>query len=429
MSEAQTAPQSVAAKSVSWLVAALVGAGAVAAGALTLYILYARAAAAEGPDATPPLPVKVATVTLQERYGVVERFAGRIETGQESELAFERGGLVTEVALDEGERAKKGQVVARLDARTLIADRDRLKAEKLRIETELALAERTRKRQQDLSKKGFASEQRFDEAQANETALKAQIDSIQAQLRQRDIDIEKSELKAPFDGLIAERFMDPGGVTTAGRAVARLLEVGAPRARIGLPPEQAATMKIGSTYPMELRGAKIEGRLIALRPDLAPGTRTVAALFDLSSTVALGAALTPSATIGKVAAPSGEIVRLPLEREVDATGVWLPLSAMQEGVKGLWSVYTVVKDETASREAGEPVWIVGQEAVQALRVRGQEAFVTGSIRDGALVVIKGVNRIARGQRVRPLPEKQGDADKVSADDAPTRLADSARAQR
>ncbi|MEM9723944.1 MAG: efflux RND transporter periplasmic adaptor subunit [Pseudomonadota bacterium] len=383
----------------AWGVAGAVAAGTVAVGAVALNVLYLRAAASEGPAPTPPLPVKVAEVTLAAEYAVVERFAGRVETAQETNLAFERGGLVVEIAVEEGDEAALGQVIARLDDRSLIAERDRLKAEKRRIETELALAQRTRQRQQNLSNKGFASEQRFDEAQATETALTAQIASIEAQLRQRDLDIEKSALTAPFDGLIAERFVDPGAVTSAGMAVARLLEVEAPRARVGLPPEQAASMIIGQRYRLDIRGLEVEGELIALRPDLAPGTRTVAALFDLEGALRLSGASGQAAASG---VPTGEIVRLSLERRAEAKGVWLPLSAMQQGVKGLWSVYTVVEDEAASEEAGETIWVVGQEAVQALRVRGQEAYVTGSLRDGALVVVTGVNRVARGQRVRPL---------------------------
>lgn len=404
----------------SWSAALTVAAAAAATAAFAVHILYQRAAAAEGATPSPPLPVEVTKVVTQPSYKVVERFAGRIETAQETDLAFERGGLVTEIVVEEGDSARKGQIVARLDARSLIAERDRLAAEKVRIETELALAERTRERQQNLSNKGFASEQRFDEAQASETALKAQIASIEAQLRQRDIDIEKSSLTAPFNGLIAERFLDPGAVTSAGRAVARLLEIGAPRARIGLPPEQAAVLRIGDTYALDVRGQKAEGRLLALRPDLAPGTRTVAALFDLSRSVALGAGGAGGES-GKVAAPAGEIVRLSLEREVSAKGIWLPLAAMREGTKGLWSVYTVVED---TAENGEKTWKIGLEAVEALRVRGQIAYVRGSLENGVLVVISGSNRIAKGQIVRPLKPRAIDpeADEIGALAAPSRFA-------
>lgn len=386
-------------KAGAWLVAALVAGGVFAGAATALQGLYARAEALQGPPQRPPLPVEAQRISLASSYAVTDRFAGRIETARETELAFERTGLVLDVAIDEGDRVAKDAVIARIDARSLEAQRDRLKADKSRIETELELAERTRSRQEDLSNKGFASEQRFDEAQANETALKAQIASMEAQIRQLEIDVEKSVLTAPFDGLIAERALDPGAVSQPGLAVARLLETGAPRARIGLPPDRAAELVIGQRYPLELGGAVVEGRLMALRPDLSPSTRTVAALFDLSGVVDLGAGAGPATA---TMALQGQIVRLARERDVTARGAWLPLSAMQESVKGLWSVYVLTPEPGAFGDGADSAWRVGQEAVTPIHVSGQRVYVGGTLRDGASVILSGVNRVARGQLVRPV---------------------------
>lgn len=392
----------------SYIAAIAVAGGVAAAAALALQALYARAEAVQGPPPRPPLPVDARAVALQESYLVTDRFAGRIETSRETVLAFERSGLVLEVLVEEGDRVAAGQTIARIDARTLEADRDRLKADKTRIETELELAERTRSRQENLSNKGFASEQRFDEAQASETSLKAQIASIEAQLRRLEIDVEKSAVTAPFAGLIAERDLDPGAVAQPGGPVARLLEVDAPRARIGLPPDRAAELRVGERYELEIRDRKVEATLAALRPDLAPTTRTVDALFDLSGAVDVGVAAGESG----LSARQGEIVRLARDREVGARGAWLPIAALQEGAKGLWSVYVLKAEPDAEGDA----WRVGQEAVAPIQVRDQMVYVGGTIGDGALVVVSGVNRIGRGQLVRPVAP---DAEPLAAPEART----------
>ncbi|MEL6977208.1 MAG: efflux RND transporter periplasmic adaptor subunit [Pseudomonadota bacterium] len=410
-------------------VAAAVAASVAFGGAVALQALYARAEAVQGPPPRPPLPVEARVVALEDSYAVTDRFAGRIETARETDLTFERAGLVLEIAVEEGDRVAEGDLIARIDARALEAERDRLAAEKTRAETELELAIRTRSRQENLSNKGFASEQRFDEAQASETALKAQIASIEAQIRGLEIDVEKSALTAPFAGLIAARAMDPGAVAQPGRLVARLLEVGAPRARIGLPPERAAELEIGARYPLAIRGDEVEATLIALRPDLAPMTRTVDALFDLSGAVDLGAAQAADAETGAVRAPSGQIVRLARDREVAARGVWLPLAALQEGSKGLWTVYTVKADPADPNVEGDPVWRVAQEAVTPIHVHEQRVFVGGTLSDGATVIVSGVNRVARGQEVRPMlnsaPLDPADDQSAgfSADAAPARIAE------
>lgn len=386
---AKDSPNSAIARVAGWITAAaVVAAVGVAAGAAVV-LLHERADAIAGPDATPPLPVAVRRIALVDAYEVEESFAGRIEAARDVALAFERGGVVVEVRVDEGAEIDEGDVIARLDARRLEAERARLSAEKRRLEAELALAERTRRRQENLSEKGFSSDQAFDEARTSEATTQAQISALDAQIVSLTLDIEKSDVKAPFVGRVAARAVDPGAVVAAGAMVAEVYETNALRARIGLPPERAAAAQLGDRAAIEVGDAALTGRLIALRPDLAPGTRTVPALYVIEG----GAPVI------------GEIARATLTREVSARGVWLPLSALQESVGGLWSVYTVVQaSEETSADGAVPQWRVEQEAVTPLRVRGGEAFVAGTIETGDLVVASGLNRIARGQTIRPLIE-------------------------
>ena len=156
----------------------------------------------------------------------------------------------------------------------------------------------------------------------------------------------------------------------------RLLETGRPQARIGLPPAMAGTLAAEQTYALTIQGRTVDGTLVAFRPDLETGTRTVVALFDVELDVPVTA---------------GEIVELSLISRVAGAGTWIPISALQEGETGLWSLFVVVDDD------GGPV--IAREAVEIIHVADQRAYVRGTFADGSRIVVAGTNRITPGQRV------------------------------
>ncbi len=324
-----------------------------------------------------PIPVATQIITLDRSFIVTDRFVGRLEPARETSPAFERAGLVTEMLVEEGDRVEQGQLLARLDTEPLEAQRLQLVAERGERVADLELAKLTAKRQERLHLEGHASGQRYDEARLAVDSLNAAIQRIDAAIRGIDIDLEKSLLRAAFPGRIAERFVDEGRVVSSGTPVLRLLESQRPQARIGLSPEIAAGLSVGDTVVLESNSWSREAWLLALRPDLVSGTRTVPALFALSEAEDL---------------PFGEIVELAVTREVAAEGAWVPLAALSEGPKGLWQILTVVEDEAAGHR-------VGREAVDIRHVTGERAYVRGTLADGARIIVGGSNRVVPGEPV------------------------------
>lgn len=338
--------------------------------------LHARSAAEPPPGAHPPVAVQTLRLEMQPSYRETVRYVGRLEAARQTALAFERPGLVTKVHKDEGYRVSAGDVVASLDTAQLEASRKQREAQIRELEARLQLARLTHDRQSKLRKEGWSPEQRLDEASAARDELGAAIDRVKAQIEAIDIDIEKSQLKAPFDGVIAARAIDEGAVAAAGTPILTLLEDGHRQLRVGLPPEVAATLDGAKTYEVQTRAGPVSARLYASRPDLQSATRTVTALFDVD---------THDAT------PFGEIVTLVLEREIEERGAWVPLVSLQESDRGLWSLLTVAEED------GKP--IVRREAAEVLHVDGAHAYVRGSFEPGASVIANGTNRIVPGQRV------------------------------
>ncbi|MEM8645617.1 MAG: efflux RND transporter periplasmic adaptor subunit [Pseudomonadota bacterium] len=338
--------------------------------------LHMRANAEVPPQANPPVSVNTKPIVLADSYAITERFAGRLEPARQTHLSFERAGLVRQVLVEEGDVVSKGDVMASLDTVKLKAERETLKAQIGELNARRDLAAATLKRQEELNKKGWRSAQNYDEARFSLQEIDASLTRVEAAIASLDVDIEKSELRAPFGGTIASRTTDEGAVVSAGSNIVELLETAQRQVRIGVSAEAAADLKVGETYKFLASGRKVPGTLIAKRPDLDPRTRTVSMLFSVA----------PQGSV-----PFGEIVELVLPRTVSARGTWLPISALTEGRKGLWSVLTVTERD------GGPV--VEREAAEILHIEGDKAFVRGTFSVGARLLLDGINRVTPGQKV------------------------------
>ena len=360
-------------------VAAVGFAGVLAGGTV---FLHNRAAdsSVEPEAAIRILPVSAAPVYPTDGFTVTDKFIGRLEPAQQSSLAFELGGLVRTIAVDEGDRVAEGQVVATLDTDLLIAELDRLEGQRRQIEANLELAKLTTARQQALQQKGHASTQRFDEARLNVTALEGELDALMASIKRVRINLDKSVIKAPFSGVVGSRSVDLGAVVDAGTPVLDLLETDRPRARIGVAPEVARGLTQGQSLTLQAGGLPIAGTVAAIRPDLTTATRTTTILVALQDE-----------RIGDRFS-FGDTVAFHVERRVARPGFRLPLSALVEGERGLWSVLTVEHDDPRGPT-------VGLEVVEVLHASGNSVYVTGTLRSGSLVVDEGRERIIPGQRV------------------------------
>jgi len=361
----------------AWAGAALFAALVAGASAAAVVGLHARAADDETQDNRAPVAVPARPLAVQESYTRAESFAGRIEPRRETELAFERAGLVMEVMAEEGEVVAAGAVLARLDQEPLRIEKRRLEAERTSLKADLALAKATTERRARLRDRGFETGQSFDEARFEVDAVEARIDTLDARLEAIALDLRKSELTAPFAGEIAQRAVDEGRVVQAGSPLLSLQETGRPQARIGLPPERAEALSAGDAIGVAVDEREIIGTIAAVAPDLDPGTRTVSVLIDLPDG--------PRITMG-------EVVRLRLDLEIDAAGAWVPLTAFSEAERGLWSILIAASQGDGTRH-------VAREVVEVIHVAEGRAFVRGSFEDGALLITSGVHRLSLGQPV------------------------------
>ena len=198
---------------------------------------------------------------------------GRLES-TEVQIAAKTPGRLAEVLVDEGDRVTQGQLLARMDTRTLEASRTQAEAEVLRARQTLAaneanvqlrqseklLASQELTRFRQLAKRGFASGQQLDQqqarydtsnaavvaAQAQVAAAKAAIGSSQAQVAQLTSEIDDSSLRAPINGVIQLRLAEPGEVLGSGGRVFMMIDPSDQYMNLYMPASVVGKLTVGS---------------------------------------------------------------------------------------------------------------------------------------------------------------------------------------
>ncbi|MBS0194205.1 MAG: efflux RND transporter periplasmic adaptor subunit [Proteobacteria bacterium] len=344
------------------------------------------AACGRGPvDAGAPRPalvVQPGTPDLQ-----AQAFAGVVVARQQSPLAFQIGGHLVRRLVDMGARVNKGQVLAQIDPRDVALQADAARATLTTAQSDLALAQAQRKRYQALAQQQAVSRAQMDTVETQYQAAAAAVKQAQAQYDAARNQSGYADLRAPVDGVIAQRLAEAGQVVAAGQAVFTLAADGDREVQISIPEQRIGAFRVGEPVLVELwaqQGQRMPGRIRELSPVADAQARTYAARVEL---------------------PAGANVELGQSARVyaaDPTGASLsvPLAAVYEkdGATALW---VVTPDGQTARDGA---------ALASLHLRpvklgpwGEDSVpVLSGITAGDWILAAGVHLVREGQIVEPV---------------------------
>lgn len=328
-----------------------------------------------------PMPVIVERFELEASYTASTRFLGIVEAASDSNIGFEVAGVLSALDAKEGDFVTTGQLLGRLDIRQQNAALALAKAQEKEVAAQLELAKLNLQRANALLAQALVSQREADDARLTVEATQARLETTQASVRNAEIVIEKSELRAPFDAVVSKRITEPGSIVGPNVPIVRLVSVGEREAHVGISPKFANIAAIGEVYTLFVEGEAISARLRSVGADVDPQTLTVLAVLTL-----------PKDQPVRV----GQTVALEFEERVNETGGWLPLTALLEGDKGLWTVLVTKEDA-----AGE--LITARESVEVVYSEGERVFVRGTVADDTNVVASGMQRLSPGSPVDIVP--------------------------
>lgn len=356
--------------------------GVIAVGVALLAIFVLSQRSSEGPlvisENPIPLSVDVVVANMQSSLALDEKFTGIVQPRRSSELGFSDGGRIAALNVDVGDRVTDGQILAVLDTRAVRSQLVSAEAQVNEAKASHALAMNTVERQQTLLERGHVSQQRVDEALAQAATADARIEAARARADTLRVQIDLATIRAPYPGMITSRNFDEGAIAAQGAPIFQLVETGALEARIGLPALLAAALEPGDIYTLSTDVGPVDAKLRSVTGIIDAGQRSVTSLFDITDAASVSA---------------GTVVRLSVSRDVQENGLWLPVSALAEGQRGLWSLYI------ASPEGDG--WVARPGLVEVVQTEGERVFVRGAISDGDRIIVDGLQRVAPGQSVSP----------------------------
>lgn len=262
----------------------------------------------------PVLTVSVDTPKLQDVSNVVHA-NGAIKAWRETIISAEVGGLdISEVNVDVGDRVKKGQVLAKLNAAELSADLLNQQANLSEAKANLEQAQTEARQSTLLEKAGAVSAQDLLSYKTKAKTAQAKLEAAQAQLKLQQIKLSYSEIKAPDDGVISSRTATTGSIIQNGSELFRMIKAGKLEWQAEINSNDMSKIKIGQHVRItDNTGNIINGSVNRIAPDLNQNTLNGLIYVDIppNPELRLGMYLSGEINIGatsSITIPSSAII-------------------------------------------------------------------------------------------------------------------------
>lgn len=189
--------------------------------------------------------------------------SGSVQANEMVELTAETSGIITNIYFEEGTEVTEGDLLVKIND-------SELQAQKRRAEFRLSLAEQREERQRRLLERGGISQDDYDATLNEVNVLRSEVQLIDAQ-------IEKTEIKAPFSGVLGLKFVSVGAYITPNDAIASLQEINPVKIDFSIPERYIARVKTGDMIEFTVQGvdSTFTGNVYAIEPRINTQTRTL----------------------------------------------------------------------------------------------------------------------------------------------------------
>jgi len=227
-------------------------------------------ASEESEEETVSIPVEVGAPV---RGDIVAVYSGTapIEAFAEADVIAKVAGEVREIGVEEGDDVKQGQVLAILDG-------DRLRLELNQSEANLRKLQRDYERNVELKDKGLVSSGDFDK-------IKYDMEALEASFNLAKLELDYTQIRAPIDGVISERFVRLGNTLAVNEAAFRITSFDPLVAYLHVPEREYRRIAQGQPVSIDidaLQGQRIIAAVTRVSPIVDPQTGTFKITIEIS---------------------------------------------------------------------------------------------------------------------------------------------------
>lgn len=334
---------------------------------------------AKGASARPPVAVELAQAVLGDIEQTIE-VVGSLAPKFAADLKSEFTAVVEEVYVTEWVKVKKGTPLAKLDTREGEAALEAARAALLQAQVAETRAVRELERADKLKEVGLVTVQNLDDARTAREADAAATAAAKAQLQATETRLAKAVIRAPFDGIVANRGVNPGDrvENMGGEPMFRVVDNRILELTVNVPSTSLASLRVGQ--PIEfttdaIPGRTFRGQVMFINPTADPVSRSVKVVADVPNEAE--------------ELRGGLFAKGRILTGTRAAVLQIPRTALLA-----WDV---------SRREGE-VFVVSGEVVERRAVRtgavaGEYVEVTEGIAAGESIVTRGAFNLRSGDRI------------------------------
>jgi len=256
------------------------------------------------PQTAAPAPVPSArtapsSATAPEPSTDVYVASGPIVVENQLDIAALREGVISSIAVDTGKFVHKGDLLANIDGRQLSAQYDSAEAKARSVsfdeknwEARLSMEQVDFDRSQKMMDSGLITKQQLDHARFQLVAVQNELErerqdllNAQAEIRALDLELEKTRITAPFDGMVARRYVRAGQKVALGERLFWITATSPLQVKFTLPERFLGRLRSGAIVTVLSPDDKSEhsARLIQVSPVVDPSSASIEVMAQLQT--------------------------------------------------------------------------------------------------------------------------------------------------
>jgi RND family efflux transporter MFP subunit len=219
------------------------------------------------------------------------------------DVAAQRDGVVVQISIEPGTRVRKGQLLASLDDRQVVADLEGARAKTASTEADLnnwkseaKVLESDLQRARKMWDARLSTQEQFEHAQFKAEADQWDVKRVEQLLinarnteRSLELELEKTQVTAPFDGIVARRYVRVGQSVARNERLVWVTATGPLRVRFTLPSRFLSQLKVGQRVAVTVADGnpalEHTARVLQVSPVVDPASGTIEVLAELTGAV------------------------------------------------------------------------------------------------------------------------------------------------
>lgn len=230
-----------------------------------------------------PLDSSLLFEVTQQKYELLEPVPATIAAKQTAVISSRILARIEEVNVRAGDYVKKGQALVLLERSDLKSRVSQANSQIKLVEARLEEAKQSLDRSTELNKRGLLALAPLETVQANYKSLQAQKKSAQQALIEAETALNYARVVAPFDGLIVDRFAEPGSTAQPGMSLLSLYNPSSVRVEANVREERAVQLEIGQALKLDIPSKGLA--LSAVIEELVPAGKSSSRTFLVKSQI------------------------------------------------------------------------------------------------------------------------------------------------